>query len=244
MIEYFEKLPESDPFLKQCLNYNPWHSSYTKKQPETGRDPNETDRGGWRGYDRVYSHYLNHMKNESFSLMEIGVHSGYGLLAWAKFFEKATILGVEIDEKQWSGHYTKLRQQYNEYQKIKINFFNSTVADLWQQNIGEQTFDVIIDDGSHLPKDQTNTLSVAWNYLKPGGLYFIEDISSRYFNPSKKLVFDAIESILDKRYYKIYSHVNEGWGKILSNPEVWSRYGVTEKTPREFTDYIAVIQKE
>jgi hypothetical protein len=79
-------LPEGDLELKKLLNYNPPLNRYTKSQPETGRDPNETDRGGWRGYNRVYSKYIGHLRKEPLKIMEIGANMGYGLLAWAKYF--------------------------------------------------------------------------------------------------------------------------------------------------------------
>ncbi len=37
-------------------------------------------------------------------------------------------------------------------------------------------FDVIIDDGSHRPDHQQITLAALFPHLKPGGLYFVEDL--------------------------------------------------------------------
>ena len=42
--------------------------------------------------------------------------------------------------------------------------------------IGDQRFDLIFDDGSHRPDDQQVSLSYFFKLLKPGGLYFIEDL--------------------------------------------------------------------
>jgi hypothetical protein len=38
--------------------------------------------------------------------------------------------------------------------------------------------DVVVDDGSHVEKDQRASLEVLWPYVKPGGLYIIEDIAA------------------------------------------------------------------
>lgn len=240
----FIELHEGDPYLKECLNFNPWHREYTKRQQSvTGRNPNETDRGGWRGYPRVYSKYLWEFKDTAFNLLEIGVHSGYGLLAWTKYFPKVNVTGVEIDIN-WVKNHLELIKNHEEFNRIKIHYFDSRVKSEWNLNIFE-SYKVIIDDGSHLPRDQVDTINTTWNLLEPGGFYFIEDISSRYYNPGKELVFDMLEKkMMEGHYVSVYSHKNEGWANILANKEVWPRYGVTEKTPKLAEDYIAVIRKK
>lgn len=240
----FTELHEGDPLLKECLNFNPWHREYTKKQQSvTGRNPNETDRGGWRGYPRVYSKYLWELKDTDFNLLEIGVHSGYGLLAWSKYFPKVKITGVELDIA-WTKNHLKLLEEYSEFERIKIHYFDSREKSYWNLNVYDK-FRVIIDDGSHLPQDQVDTFRTTWDLLQPGGYYFIEDISSRYYNPGKEVVFNMLEKLSDQGHYvRVYSHKNEGWANILANKEVWSRYGVTEKTPKIAEDYIAVIRKK
>lgn len=235
------EIDEGDLELKTALNYNPWLFEYTSKQPETGRNPLETDRGGWRGYNKVYSKYLSEKKLQKLNILEIGVHSGYGLLSWVSYFKNSTVTGIEIDSS-WTTSHHKILMEREEYSRVKIKYFNSTNPFDWNQNISEK-FDIIIDDGSHLPLDQLRTFSIASNYLKPGGIYFIEDISSRYYNPGAKVIFDKLSQLENEGFYvSVYSHKNEGWQKILSNKSIWNKYGVTENTPKIAEDYIAVIK--
>jgi hypothetical protein len=244
VITPFTDLHEGDPRLKECLNFNPWHSSYTKKQQAvTGRNPNETDRGGWRGYNRVYSKYLWEFQDEKFNLLEIGVHSGYGLLAWARYFPKVHVTGVESDTT-WVKNHLNLLKEHDEFSRVKIQYFDSREKTHWNMSVFD-TFKVIIDDGSHLPLDQVDTFKATWDLLEPGGYYFIEDISARYYNPGKEVVFNMLEKLEEQGHYvAVYSHRNEGWANILANKEVWPRFGVTEKTPKLAEDYIAVIRKK
>lgn len=234
-------LPESDPELKSLLNFNPTHSKYTKKQPETGRNPNETDRGGWRGYDKVYSKYISWMKNDPIKLMEVGVLEGYGLLAWSKYFKNAMIYGMEISTAYVKNH-NRLLQEYSEFERVKINYSDSTDSYSWLEI--DEKFDVIIDDGSHKPDDQVKTLRRAWPYLKKGGFYFIEDISYRYYNPSLEVIAAEIGLVESQgNMVRSYYHKNDGWAKILNNKSTWKKYGVTEDTPKTAIDFITVIQK-
>jgi hypothetical protein len=41
-------------------------------------------------------------------------------------------------------------------------------------------FDVIIDDGGHTMVQQRTSLQVLWQSVKPGGIYFIEDLATSY----------------------------------------------------------------
>lgn len=235
-------LPEGDLELKDHLNNNPWLLEYTRKQNLPDRNPNETDRGGWRGYNRVYSKYISSLKNETFNLLEIGVHSGYGLLAWLRYFKNSSVHGVEksLDFiKLYNQHFVN----FDEFCRAKINFFDSTVQGNWLKL--KDKFDVIIDDGSHMPADQVRTFRNGWQYLKPGGYYFIEDISKRYYNPSCEEVFK--ELALCEVYgneVTVYSHENKGWANILADESRWKQYGITKDTPKEAIDYIAVIHRK
>jgi len=234
-------LPEGDLELKKLLNYNPPLNRYTKSQPETGRDPNETDRGGWRGYNRVYSKYIGHLRKEPLKIMEIGANHGYGLLAWARYFPNSTIFSLETELKYAKQH-NEMLLKHEEYTRVKINYLNSTEPYTWVQL--DEMYDIIIDDGSHKPEDQVRTLRFAWPYLKNGGFYFIEDISSRYYDPSCEVVAQEIAVLESQGFPAIsYKHENKGWAKILSDPKVWPRYGVTNRTPKKAEDFIAVIEK-
>lgn len=42
-------------------------------------------------------------------------------------------------------------------------------------------FDVIIDDGGHTMNQQITSLEDLWKIVKPGGLYFIEDLQTSFW---------------------------------------------------------------
>jgi hypothetical protein len=46
------------------------------------------------------------------------------------------------------------------------------------QRLGQ--YDIIIDDGSHIPTMQLETMKGLWQALKPGGIYVIEDVALVY----------------------------------------------------------------
>jgi hypothetical protein len=44
-----------------------------------------------------------------------------------------------------------------------------------------QNFDIIIDDGGHTMAQQITSLQHLWKAVKPGGLYFIEDLETSFY---------------------------------------------------------------
>lgn len=240
----YSALPVSDGELKSLLNYNPHHNAYTAKQNFPGRNPNETDRGGWRGYDTVYSKYLLPLKNDPINMLEIGIFYGYGILAWQRFFPNGKITGVDnvIDVSRIQ-EFKKIEKDFPDYKKIKKEIMDTTKEDDWLLFLGKQ-FDIIIDDGGHHPDTQIPTLRNGWKYLKTGGLYFIEDISHRYTDSKLEKLNDELQALKDRgNTVEIYSHVNTGLLHILSNPDLKKRYGVSPQAPMNAEEYIAVIQK-
>jgi hypothetical protein len=55
-----------------------------------------------------------------------------------------------------------------------------TIDELFRE-IGDQRFDLIIDDGLHTFEANSNTLFSAFKHLRDGGLYIVEDVEIGYF---------------------------------------------------------------
>lgn len=240
----YEVLPESDPYLKACLNYNPPHNLYTKKQNFPGRSPDETDRGGWRGYDRVYSHYLTEKKLDKFNFLEIGIHYGYGVLAWCRYLEHASISGVDNDSNdKYLIEMEMIKEEWPPFRRAKLFYFDTTTADGWM-SLNSKRFDVIIDDGGHHPSTQVATLKYAWEYLNPGGLYFIEDIGHRYGEENLGTLSDRIVELKKQGHLvQIYKHHNAGLEHILKSDKLRKNYRINASSKTKATEYIACIHK-
>ena len=49
-----------------------------------------------------------------------------------------------------------------------------------KEELGHQIFDIVIDDGNHVPLAQQAALRAIWNYLRQGGFYLVEDMSTAW----------------------------------------------------------------
>lgn len=138
-------------------------------------------------YTDVYSAYLERLRDKPIDFLEIGLgitgaawkadlvtdlnpQGGASIRTWYEYFPRARIFGVDINEAR-------------ELDNDRVRTF---VADqgapeqleAFVAAAGVKQFDVIIDDGSHRPDHQQVTLAVLFKYLRPGGLYFIEDLAN------------------------------------------------------------------
>lgn len=246
--KHFDTLPPSDPDLKAYLNYNPVHNAYTKRQNLPGRSPTETDRAGWRGYDRVYTKYFKNIRNEKLDILEIGIKEGYGIYAWQKYFKNATLYGLDVD---WQPGIIQqrnvLKEKHSLFKKARLYNLNSTLEDNWLQFYGKQ-FDIIIDDGDHQPASQISTFKHGWKYLKSGGLFFIEDVGHRYGEDQIENLSDTIKSYRKQiKEMNIYYHDNTGlkvWlDKASKNAEFANRNGF-KNVNASSNEYVIAIRKK
>lgn len=153
-------------------------------------DRHGTDKGhavGLRhGYVRVYGGALARLRARPAKLLEIGLSvardgkSCPSLAMWADWLPEAEILGVDIQDFSAFRH-ARCRTRIVD---------QSDVQALRALAREEGPFDAIIDDGAHLSDAQQLSFFVLFPALKPGGLYFIEDL---HFQPASEPA-DAIKT--------------------------------------------------
>ena len=115
-----------------------------------------------RQYERVFAG----LRHEPLTLLEIGVAHGASLRMWSRYFDRATIVGIDIKEEclQYAGD----RREVEIGSQADAEFLN----DLGRRRRPE----IIIDDGSHRADYVLFTFHNLFPYLRPGGIYIVEDI--------------------------------------------------------------------
>ena len=139
-----------------------------------------------------------------------GYRPGASLRAWAAFFHKARIIGVDIDP----GAAEAINAE-------KLPNVSAVAGDTQQVAAMRQTLDtivsyggvdIIIDDGLHTWEGQQQTLVTLWPYLRRGGYYFIEDVFFTWLSVKPELWHGALASsrgdllnlINNDRAYRIF----------------------------------------
>lgn len=145
------------------------------------------DHGFCPFYERLFGPIRRHTAT---SVVEIGVFFGSSINMWEQYFSTAIIHGVDsFRGHQGNGSWFQNPKQYwNEWlqserlqKRIKLHEVDQAdVAQLqaFRKRMGDGTCDMILDDASHLMKDQQQTFGALFPLVKPGGLFIIEDVHS------------------------------------------------------------------
>ncbi len=129
-----------------------------------------TDKTVGHAYGPLYSYLLETMnKKNVHAVLEIGVFSGASVQSLSEFFPKAVVVGIDI-----TLDHVKFGNDNPMVTYIKGDGTSAEVAKSLAVN-----FDLVIDDGSHIAEDQVAALDAFAPFLRPGGMFIIEDISSR-----------------------------------------------------------------
>jgi hypothetical protein len=149
---------------------------------------------GAHNYTDVYEAYLEPLRSLPISLLEIGlgvtgerwqsriVHGrntgGASLKMWRDYFPQARIHGIDVNDCSF-------------LDDERVSTFvadQGNVDDLraFTEATGGTAFDVIVDDGSHRPDHQQLSLGYFFDWLKPGGLYFVEDLQANGYGDAAR----------------------------------------------------------
>jgi len=128
-----------------------------------------TDKGFHHTYEHRYQLEFEHVRTQVTAVLELGILHGGSLRAWRDYFPDATIVGMDIDPAAVAS--------VNGERRITALLGDAKEPqDLYRAGKEGQPYDLIVDDASHRPIDQFQALKYLWQYLKPGGLYVVEDL--------------------------------------------------------------------
>ena len=136
------------------------------------------DKWGSHWYAQHYHHHFKHLRYQRINLLEIGVGGyanpaagGDSLRMWEEYFPQATVYGVDIHDKR-----------LHERGRIKIRRGSQADEEFLHTLCQEAgSFDIIIDDGSHVNDHVIKSFNVLFPVLSPHGIYTVEDIQTSYW---------------------------------------------------------------
>ena len=109
--------------------------------------------------------YEKYIENKDIkSVLEIGIYQGASIKMWREYFPNAEITWIDLFPKDSIEWCTVLR-----WDASNKDFLDT----LW-------TFDLIIDDWSHLMSHQKKTFEILWEHLNEWGFYIVEDLHTSF----------------------------------------------------------------
>ena len=120
------------------------------------------------GYAKIYEKYFHKYKEKKLNIIELGSFYGNASAALFFFFKNSQIYSADINPDMYIYNSKRLE-----------NFFADTSSrSSIEENIIKKNieFDIIIEDASHMLKDQIISLFILFKILKSGGFFIIEEI--------------------------------------------------------------------
>ena len=144
-----------------------------------------TDKITLHQYDKYYFQFFYHLLDKPIRLLEIGVEDGNSFLLWENLFKNAEFfVGIAYGKNNNQLNINKLKKTNIFYGDQSDTIFLNKIKDYFQ----EKKFDIIVDDGSHVPYHQFFTFETIFDsLLKEDGIYVIEDIETSYWNSTNPL---------------------------------------------------------
>lgn len=125
---------------------------------------------------RNYEKFLSPIREQPLTLLELGIQEGNSLLMWRDYLPNSMIVGVDRNSAHIADDSSRI-QIYCGQQE------DTTLLDRIGRTHAPEGFDIIIDDASHIGMfARVSFRHLFPNWLKPRGMYFIEDWGTGYWS--------------------------------------------------------------
>jgi len=139
------------------------------------------------GFLPFYESFMSRKKDQPVSFLEIGVFYGASIKMWAEYFSNKQsviygadwFIGLNGNKHTFPDPNAVLRELLDPRIKF-VELNQASLEDLQELKSSNVQLDYILDDGSHLMKDQQQTFIMLFDRIKPGGYYIIEDLHTSF----------------------------------------------------------------
>jgi len=164
------------------------------------------------GYSKYYEKVFLNFKNDNINILEIGSFYGNAAAALFFYFKNANIFGADINPDMFNYTSKRLTSFYvNSSSELSIK------EDILEKEI---QFKIIIEDASHMLKDQIISLFHLFPILQSGGYFIIEELDFPEKREDMRINQDfpdlktILKSIKDKKNFDS-KYVNKSLKKYL-----------------------------
>jgi tetratricopeptide (TPR) repeat protein len=135
----------------------------------TGTDKSSSVSWGW-DYLRHYEELFSKWRRSQINLIEIGIANGSSLAAWERYFDRATLVGIDINPDC---------QRFGQG-RVFVRIGSQDDPGFLHRVAAEFPPTIIIDDGSHIAHHMISAFEVLFPTLQPGGIYIFEDLAFHF----------------------------------------------------------------
>ena len=125
-----------------------------------------------------YPRQLEGIRDSAKLVIEIGIWNGGSLRMWSEYFSSAQLIGADIDLSRIDAPIPRCNLRYLD-QSVPAQLRTAF------EDVEFASVDVLIEDGMHTARCQQTCFGVMFDYVKPGGLYIIEDLQTSLVWPTE-----------------------------------------------------------
>jgi SAM-dependent methyltransferase len=200
----------------------------------------------WDSYLDVYERTLSALREAPISMLEVGVQNGGSLEIWSKYFPQARhIVGCDVNPDC-----AKLAFDDPRIRVVVGNVNSREAFEAIRAACGQ--YDVILDDGSHYPRDIIFAFLNYFPALKPGGVYIAEDLHCSYWpkwgggvlkQNSAYAFFKLLVDIINQEHWQSDVSPEALFSTILDAGEFppYLKEGIVESV--EFHNSMAIVRR-
>ena len=170
------------------------------------------DKGIKHGYEKVYAKEWKSLRQEPINFLEIGIHKGLSTRAFIEYFPNATIYGIDTFQRIFPEQISILsheRAKWLQGDSMSYDIKNK-ISKIWP-NV---QFDIILDDGNHMPEAQSLTFRNLSPFLKETGMYLIEDVFPFHIMSGKDMNLEWVQDnpeTLNYLKFQLLQKAITGW---------------------------------
>jgi hypothetical protein len=160
-----------------------------------------SDKFGGHCYTPIYHQYFSGYRNNPVELLEIGIGGysdpsagGSSLRMWNDYFPNGTIFGLDYFHKT-----SDFSERVHIFQGSQVD---PRVISRILNETREQSFDIIIDDGSHRGEHVVQSFLMLFQFVKPGGWYVVEDTETSFWPDYGGASADANQRLTTFSFFK------------------------------------------
>lgn len=143
-----------------------------------------SDKFYWHGYIDFYEKFF--VKHNITTVAEFGIYRGDSIRWLLSRFPYAKVYGADI---------IALQATWPKDERFRFFQLDQGNLDQIKSFLGQDQFDLIIDDGSHLPLHQLNCLIEGIRALNHNGIYIVEDVHTSKASSHPSNVFHVLLAI-------------------------------------------------
>lgn len=161
---------------------------------------------------------------EAKQIVELGIFDGGSVAFWFEYFHPETYLAIDISDRKDSEYFQRYKSSRGLEKSIRTywgtNQANSDALRRIIQNELSDELDLVIDDASHIYEPTKTSFETLFPFLRPGGLYIIEDWGWEYWESCRAPAYPlSTERGLTKLVFELI-------GAAASSPELISSLSV------------------